>query len=273
LEPTGNCPECGTPIIRSLEGQLGKLSTENVTWARLVVLGLLAWLAITPFALMAVLRIESTSSQRPAMVNFPGPKVWGMPLQSQLTGVSIERNATDDYVVGLSSALAVFLLTARRLPEHTGEEPLFSLRRLARWLPIVLCGALFGSVCLDSSFMFSRDSSVGIALTVALLELPCTVLVHMYLAALCARLKLTIEARTLRLVALAAAVLMGIAVIQVNTINMGMGALQRNSMFRFIVAAYGAIGFATSAIAVVAVVRLILAMLPLAKLYSPTPAR
>jgi hypothetical protein len=144
-------------------------------------------------------------------MNFPGPKLWAVPMaQPHLVGAGSSPLGLIGPVVPLFLVLAMFLMSAPRT-RRGGPEPLWSLRRVTRWVGVALAGGLFG-VSVATLSAGSDVAGLLVFLAVCLVEMPITVMTYQYLGDLARRMDLQETAVELRLCGwVAGAVMLGSA--------------------------------------------------------------
>lgn len=217
LDPTKVCPECGTPIQRSVDARLKLMMSSPRIWARLVLGGLVVWLMLTPYFICTALvagRSLSGNTTSFQWLNYPGPKVWAVPL---VLPVDLGRSMSGvnflSHVLAMVMLIAVYLITWPRHP-GSGIEPPLNMRMAARWSSTVLMGG-FIMICIDP--MGSLVSPVLGTFAIVFVELPCTLLIYRCLSTLARRLDLSAEARLLRHCGWVAAFAMTVSVVMIIT--------------------------------------------------------
>jgi len=116
--------------------------------------------------------------------NFPGPKLWAAAIVPELGGRYYWDPIVSRTALGAMNLAAIWLMTL----QLDGRES-HLLRRLTRWLPVVMVGFALGLAA--ASRTMDRSDRVGadlrsefFALTMVLCELPATVLIYLYLSTL-----------------------------------------------------------------------------------------
>lgn len=205
------CPECGS---RATVDTRVRPSTAKTVWARYVGAGLLAWLVLTPPLAYVVLHIDylSTLAGNLPLLNFPGPKVWGVPAVQRAVGSAPAALGVGGVVKVLLNVAALWLITWPRPGEGssgTGRR----LRVAARWVSAVGVGAFLGLTMVDHHLAVYEPGFWKWGFTALLVaELPGTVLVYLYLGQLAGRFGRTPLVFTARTVAVLAATLIALAI-------------------------------------------------------------
>jgi hypothetical protein len=263
LAGNGQCPECGASVARSLEIHLNPIMPAQIWWARIVLAGLVTWMVLTPVCLCVVLFMGRSYPNLAFMwMNYPGPKLWAVPIiQPQLASTGSSPLGLLGHICPLLVVLASFLITAPRT-RRGGPESFWSLRRLTRWPAVVMAGGLFGV----SVATFAAGTSIAqllVFLAVCLVELPVTVLMYQYLGELARRLDLLETAIELRLCGwVAGAVMLGSAMLLV----LGLNPLLTGSIPILLIGFWfaGAIAVGTAIVACTNLLRLMMALWPIA---------
>lgn len=209
LAGDGRCPECGASVARSLEIHLNPIAPAQIFWARTVLAGLILWLLLTPACLCIALFVDSRFLWFQLVnVNFPGPKLWAVPMAQSQVGNASSPFGFVGTVLPLLVLMACFMITTPRT-HRGGPERLFSLRRWTRWTAVVTSGGFFG-VCvgfkpLDLSIM---EVALMVFGAIATVELPGTVLLYLYLADVARKLELVETSVGIRICGLVAAAVM-----------------------------------------------------------------
>lgn len=272
LESTGYCPECGTLIQRSIDLREQEASIAPRVWARMVLAGLVVWMLLTPYFLATTLWAAGGFSDRtPRLpwVNYPGPKLWATHLLQ-----SIEWSGLGGPSVFIKQALVLVLVTAIYLltwpirPTSGIEQP-FTLRTSARWACLLLtCGMLAININVWRILDGTGSPIVGTSVIFAV-ELPCTLLLYLYLSNLALRLDLQQESVWLRLCGWAAA---GSMVVSVILIAMEFPPRTGHQPVHLIfIFALGAIMGAAAVVATGNLIRLAMALWPMATGKSRQP--
>ena len=258
------CPECGSDPA---EASLARNAVVgDVWWARGVVLGLLL-LAVTSFGLLAVtlhLRFRADWGGSMALLNFPGPKLWGAALLQRSVGGSPGVWGVGGTGLGLLGVLAVWLVTVPRDAERN-DEGAASLRRLLRWGSLLAYGLAVG-LLLGGDGIYAYDDATLNAhylLLLSVVELPAATLLYLYLR------KLAGDVRESRLKASAGLLCLAVPACVAGGVTMLLvGDLWRDARANVpqqaLVAAYGAACLATGVLAYAAIGRLALTLLPAA---------
>jgi hypothetical protein len=221
----------------------------------MVVVGLAAWLLLTP-ACLAVAMMVGVNNGNPmtiVFVNFPGPKVWAVPIIRFAVGPA---DGSLIYFLSVLSPLliagAVYLVTWPRQAHQ--RERLFSLRRVARVSTAVLSGGIFG-VLLAMVPVNTVAQQLSMAmLAIASVELPCTIVLYLYLSNVARTMELPDEAMFLRICAIA------IGAASLAALFIGLGPqrprmLAREAPFQVLFWCYGAVTVTTAIVAYASLVR------------------
>jgi len=176
----GKCPECGFLIGDSVAGH----ARAAGRWAWKVRVGLLLMLLAMPPLIVAVLTYTQMRvvGMPLTLLNFPGPKVWGVPLV-RMFGYGAEDVWTAVTLVALIvNTCGIYLLTT----PAAAREPMFALRR---WLRVHAVAATAAAWLLvtpwwgwPAELPGSRQFDAPTLLL--LIELPGTYLFYLYLAQL-----------------------------------------------------------------------------------------
>jgi predicted RNA-binding Zn-ribbon protein involved in translation (DUF1610 family) len=206
------CPECGgQTVMNEDEAQADRF--ESV-WARFVAAGAIVFALVSFPLFYVVLHMDfryGFGGTLP-MLNFTGPKAWGVPALQRSIGSRPESLGTEGAFLCLVSVLAVWLLTWPH-PVRVFEEKWFDVRRLARWATVITCGAFFG-FALISMGLYVNDKGFWKWLFAAVLlaEAPGTVLCYLYLSRIAGQYLGEREAKLARVTAYLAAGVMLISV-------------------------------------------------------------
>jgi hypothetical protein len=200
LSPGGRCPECGKAILDSTHDRpLQKPNRAAREWAWVVLLGLALLLWVTPAQVETVLSMRfgyGLGGTSPRL-NLPGPKIWGVPMIQRSLGYRPEFLGVGGTMGSLLGAASVFLITTRRTQSDWYERVL-SLRKLARWIPILLVGGWMGFL-MNMEYLDTGDVAVGkfTVVAIACVELPATIILYLYLRQLALRLDMKPLARAI----------------------------------------------------------------------------
>ena len=208
LPEGGACPECGsTSVINQDEEQANRMESM---WSRYVCCGLAFFVLIAFPLLYVVLHMpfrRGFGGTLP-MLNFVGPKAWGVPALQRSIGYEPAWLGTDGALYCLISVLAVWLITWPH-PVRVLDEKWHDLRRLARWTTAIAGGAFFGFAMISRGlYVNSEGFWKWLSAAVLLAEGPGTVLCYLYLARLARQYLAEREARLALWTARLAAVVM-----------------------------------------------------------------
>ena len=258
------CPECGQDPA---EAALRKVAfAGDVWWARGVVAGLLLLLVAGSLMLgvTVYMRFRYEWGGALTVLNFPGPKLWASALLQRNIG-----NAPGPWGVaatqnGLLCLLGVWLLTAPRDAERLHESS-FSLRRLLRWGSPVCFGAMFGLLMsADGLRSWSDGTRTGYQLLlVAVVELPATTLMYLYLRKLAADLGDARLRQSLKWLCVGVPACIGAAVVML-AFGDAWNDISAEALQQGVVAVYGTLCITLGVVATAAVVRLMVTLLPAA---------
>lgn len=144
-------------------------------------------------------------------LNVPGPKVWATTLVQRSLGYRPEWLGVQGTWLTLLGIAAVFLITSPRIDLSPRTN---RLRLVARWLPAVLSGGFFGFL-MNAEYLYHSDVAVGkyALIGIAGVELPCSLILMIYLAAIASELGRASLSRLFQrgAVAMAACMIGGIA--------------------------------------------------------------
>jgi hypothetical protein len=179
LDPGHRCPECGHVTAPASRGMP---RPADLAWRRTVAAGLALLLWVTLEAVAAVLIQPITTDLAASLpaLNFPGPKVWAVPLLQRPIGGVPEKAGIAGTRAALLGVFALWLITSPR-PRTGGAEPgAVGLRRLTRWTGLLLFGAAFGALMATHALWPSDLPPYRLVLVTAV-ELPATALLYAYL--------------------------------------------------------------------------------------------
>ena len=188
------CPECGSDPADPDPHRHAVAAADTVAGhARAVTVGLILLVA-TSLTLLAVtleMRYRSGFGGSLAVVNFPGPKVWGAALVQRAIGNGPGYWGVTGMVAAMQSVVAIWLVTIARAPAAGGDvrrERFFSVRRLARWWTVLAVGAGYG-ICVSDQQLFKWGDGryLYFVVLVGVIELPATTLLYLHLRGLAGR--------------------------------------------------------------------------------------
>ena len=176
------CPECGRLPVEDTP-QI----SPNTAWSRSVFAGLVLLLFVTLQSVSSVL-IQPFSEQiggtAPAL-NLPGPKLWAMPLLQRPIGRAPQEPGVAGTRAAMLSLLAVWLITAPCSATRFQNDQ--TLRLFTRWTSVSLFGVAFGAM-MDSQGLWPAELPPFRMMLAALVELPATTLLYLYLRRLSSHL-------------------------------------------------------------------------------------
>jgi hypothetical protein len=192
------CPECGEPPPRrAVETPRGSRRARHapadaptagsLSHARAVGVGLLLLVVSSVSALSVTLVMDVGPMTIPAL-NVPAPKLHAAALVQRSIGGRPGPWGVSGTTAALLAVLGIWLVTTPR-SLTADEEPALSLRRLARWTPIVAVGGALGLLLSGAEpYLYPRGDTIPgwIALMVLGCELPANGLVYAYLRRLSA---------------------------------------------------------------------------------------
>lgn len=178
------CPECGdTTVINQDAEEANRLES---TWARFVATGCIVF-ALVPFPLLYVIfhmDFRDAFGGTLPMLNFVGPKAWGVPALQRSIGYQPEALGSDGALYCLACMLAVWLMTWPH-PVRVLDEKWHDLRRLTRWSAALAGGAFMGFALISQDlYVNSEGFWKWLFAAVLVAEAPATVLCYLYLARL-----------------------------------------------------------------------------------------
>jgi hypothetical protein len=183
--PAGaRCPECGEPppAIISVPVIVADLRTAaELRWARCVTAGLVL-LGISSLVAMVVATVIPAGPQSIGAINVPCPKLWATALvQRPISGTPGPWGVAGTVAV-LSGLVGLWLVTEPRTLRGASTEPFAGLRAAARWCGVLGAGGLFGAF-LTTGALWRGGDELGLAVLIALalVELPGTTLLYLYL--------------------------------------------------------------------------------------------
>jgi hypothetical protein len=191
----GLCPECGEPpsppvSIGEATAALTLAKTQSDrAWLWCVGLGL-ALLVVCSVSALRVALVMRAGSAAVAAVNLPAPKVWASSLVQRSIGNRPGEWGIAGTLAVLGCLVGVWLATEPRSLRPAGESPV-SVRRLARWLAVVLTGAGLGVLLGGYSIPYgwSEAASRALLVSVALVELPVNTLLYLHLRGVAKQLR------------------------------------------------------------------------------------
>lgn len=214
LHETGHCPECGEQVSQSTRDRPPVVVPRaKREWSILVLAGLLLLLWVVPGQIETVLSMHfsyGVGGTAPRL-NIPAPKIWAVPTVQRSIGYRPEYLGVGGTLSSMIAVASVFLLTSRQSKFDWNESTL-SLRRITRVGIAMLAGGWLGFVmCMEG--LDGSDVAIGKYVNVAIgaVELPCTVLLYLWLARVARLLDDSPLERTFKRCALAAGTLMAIA--------------------------------------------------------------
>ena len=258
------CPECGHDPAEMPLHKIGLAG--DVWWARSVVAGLGLLLVAGSFMLGVTLFMRFRYEWGGAMtvLNFPGPKLWGGALLQRNIGGAPGPWGVAATQNGLLCLLGFWLLTAPRDSERLHESPL-SLRRLLRWGSLLCFGGMFGLLLGERGLYRWTGGALADyhVLLLAVVELPATTGLYLYLRKLAGDLRDARLRRTLNGLCVGVPACVGAAVLMV-AFDSRWSAARDESLQQGAIAAYGAVCVTLGVVATAAVVRLGLTLAPAA---------
>ena len=258
------CPECGWDPSDDQRIVRTDLARSHRLWAGLMLAGLalLSWCSLILLSVTLMMRFRDDWAGSLPLVNFIGPKVSATPLIQRSVGGAPAELGVQGTIWTLLSMVAIWLLTAPRPSESEAEtESFINLRKLARWVPLVLIGSVFGMLLSESGIYSWRGGrSNYFLLTIAVCELPATALLYTHLRGVAARLGDRRAELMLAVVAIAAPIIIGGAV---GMLLLGETWQSRGDELpqQLIVAGYGGLSLLFGLAAIGALGRLALALL------------
>jgi hypothetical protein len=179
------CPECGHVVTDAVSRDLARLR-----WARSVAAGLLLLMGLTIYGIETVL-VQPFTTEFAGMLpslNYPGPKLWAVPLAQRPIGNRPELPGVIGSRTALLSLIAIWMITVRRSPGGAAAPtPAGDTCRLAlRWVSVVAFGTAFGVMAARHGLWPAELVSYR-TLLVAAVEFPCTALLYWHLWYVAAR--------------------------------------------------------------------------------------
>ncbi len=189
LAGDSKCPECGTAIANSVnQTQDAQRSRVHKRWSAIVLLGLVAMLILCPSQIWVALemRFGDSAFGSATRLNVPGPKVWATTLVQRSLGYRPEWLGVQGTWLTLLGLAAVFCVT---MPRVDLEGRPNRVRLLARWMPPLLVGGFFGFL-MNAEYLYESDVAVGKYALFGIIgvELPCSLVLMIYLANIAATL-------------------------------------------------------------------------------------
>ena len=258
------CPECGgTKVMNEDEAQADQ---HESAWARFVAVGtiMLALVAFPLFYIVLHMEFRDGFGGTLPMLNFIGPKAWGVPALQRSVGYRPESIGTEGAYLCLIGMLAVWLITWPH-PVRVLEEKWFDVRRLARWITVITGGAFFG-FALISQGLYVNDDGFWKWLFAAVLfaEAPGTVMCYLYLSRLAKQYLGERDARTARITAFMAAGVMAVSILMLPFGTVLNEATQEGVAEWFFAAGFGSIMLSAGLLGFAIVLRIAATMVPLA---------
>jgi len=189
LAPSPACPECGydrtglPAAARCPEcGEAASNATDDSAHWRVTAVGLLL-LIVASIGALRVALVMPVGPLSLAAVNVPCPKVGAASLVQRTIGGHPGPWGVAGTVWVLLAIVGTWLITEPRSARGT-EEKFVSLRKLARWWPIVTGGAALG-ILMSGVTVYTDPMGVRVAwvvaLIVALCEFPSALLLYLHL--------------------------------------------------------------------------------------------
>ena len=185
-----SCPECGTPAAASVRASTSAQgSVVHRRWAMLVLVGLLAMLLLCPSQIWVTLemRFGDAAFGSATRLNVPGPKIWATTLVQRSLGYRPEWLGVQGTWVTLLGLAAVFFITSPRVDLEPRSN---RIRLLARWMPAFLTGGFLGFL-MNAEYLYDSDVAVGKYALFGIMgvELPCSLMLMIYLASVASQVK------------------------------------------------------------------------------------
>lgn len=266
LARNSRCPECGEAVAKSFTSHAGIASNRSDRrWATLVLMGVVTLLLIFPSQVWVVLQMsfsEVAFGTAPRL-NLPAPKVWAVPLVQRSLGYSVENLGAEGTWLTLAGIIGVFLITTPRRSLVERSKLAIALAFTARWLPPVLVGGFFGFLLnAEGTYQNRVDIAKYANLGVALVELPCTLLLLLMLGMVCRDLRLT-AIRTQFLIAAALGLVLQCASVALILIAPTLTSYRQGFVVQLVSSLYEAACVITSMLIIAAMLRLAYELLTL----------
>jgi hypothetical protein len=265
LPATTNCPECGWDPSRAALAAADPPDAPRRRAARCHLAGLVLLMLAMWYGLDVVM-IERTSSHLGAnltLINVPGPKFWAVGALRRTTSNHVTEYGLQGMQVLFMSVAALWLLTA---PAH-GEEG-GRLRIVARGMAVIAGGIAFG-LGGGTAHIYSGGATWEQLLFVLLLvELGATLVLWMRLRALADRVARRALVRTVEVLAVALPLLIAAAAmlqyLRISDIAVRPRNLEASRYVLPAMTAYGTLSVMAALVALLCVVSLAIAMVPIA---------